>query len=803
MTEEPGATASETSVAGGVALAFAAALGATLLMAAPVVLAPGERLFGSGEILGREDPNRDPFVVIEQFRTGHVPGPYLQPLTDLPGRALAGLVGPVAAYNVLVLATFPLAASAAYLLARHVVGSHLGAMVAGLAYAFLPFHVTQAAGHPHAAQTQWLPLYLLALWRCVDRPNLPRAALLLASAASVTLSNFYGGLIAAVLSPVALAAYGLGGPNRPGDGRLRRVAITGLVLAAAAAAGLVLVHLFAPAVLLRPGSVAFARADLFTWSAKWWSYLVPPVEHPLLGSTVREFWARRGVGESLLEHQQVGVGFSLLALGAVPLWRWLRGDRDSLAVRSAPVLASLAGAALLCSLSPERRIGPLTFVRPSALLYEVAPMFRAYARFGAIVGLMVALAAGAGAVLLWRRPGSAGRRAAALLLGLAVLEFAPFPPWRWRDVLPTRAHRWLAAQPGSLRVLDCVPPSRVSDALVPSLLRHRVSLLGAPLFDDCGEPRLADRLGAMGYTHVVVRRDSAMGRWLAANPEPEGFARGPEFEDGSILEVKGKRSHVYVSALFGFYPREYERGTTWRWTGQTGELRVVATRASAGTVLHVELKAFPGHRRVEWLLDGRPLGEVEAAADWRWYELPLGPLTPGETTLTFACREPAKVADDVLHNGDARPLGLAVGAWRFEDEPRQVAEARQVVEEHRGRLAAALQAGLEIRVRLREGAQLQRGPPEAEAAEPRVGELLRLLEEAQRLLRAAPQKLRLALHDPHTRRATAANSRAYRPTSSSKSLCGTGRPPTRAAGRAVQHAGYSVKRRSTPLTRSR
>jgi hypothetical protein len=99
------------------------------------------------------------------------------------------------------------------------------------------------------------------------------------------------------------------------------------------------------------------------------------------------------------------------------------------------------------------------------LLYEVAPMFRAYARFGVVVGLMIAMLAGAGAAWLW--PASTGRRAVLLLLGLAVLEYAPFPPWRWRDVLPTRAHRWLAAQSGAVRVLDCVPPSRVSDSVAP------------------------------------------------------------------------------------------------------------------------------------------------------------------------------------------------------------------------------------------------------------------------------------------------------------------------------------------------
>jgi hypothetical protein len=665
MSGEPGEESRELSVAGGAGLAFAVALAATLLMAAPVALAPSERLFGSGQTFARQDPNRDPFIVIEQFQTGQIPGPYLQPLTDLPGRALARLVSPVEAYNILILGTFPLSAAAAYLLARYVLGSHLGALVAGMAYAFLPFHVAHATNHLHVAQTQWLPLYFLALWRCLDRPDLRRASLLLASAAAVVFSNFYGGLVAAVLSPVALVAYGVVSPRRPGEGRRRRLVLTGLTLAAAAAACLLRVHRVAPTVLLRPGVFAFPRSDLFLYSAKWWSYLVPTVDHPLAGSRVREFWAGRGLEAALLE-QQVGVGWSLLVLGAVPIWLWLRGDRASLAVRSAPVLASLAGAALFCSLSPERRIGSFTFVRPSALLYEVAPMFRAHARFGVVVGLMTALLAGAGVARLWRRPGSEGRLAALLLLGLTALEFAPFPPCRWRDVLPTRAHRWLAAQPGSLRVLDCVPPSRSSDSWAPSLLDHEVSLLGVPNFDDCGEPRLGDKLRAMGYTHVVVRRDSTIGRWLAANPLPEGLARGPGFEDSWILEVKAERPRAYVSGLRGFYPREYSEGEpSWRWMGQTGTLRVVATEGSTGTVLELDLKAFPGIRHAEWFLNGARLGEVEVAAEWRRYELPLGPLAPGETTLTLACRGPAAVANDVLHNDDPRALGLAVGSWRI------------------------------------------------------------------------------------------------------------------------------------------
>jgi len=629
-------------------------------MAAPVVRAPSERIFGSRATYALEDPNRDPLVVIDQLRSGHVPDPYLQPVTDLPGRVLARLVGPVAAYNVLVLSSFPLAAAAAYLLGRFLLGSHVAALVAGLAYAFLPFHVAHATAHPHVAQTQWLPLFLLALWACVEQPDAGRGVWLVLAAAAVALSNFYGGLVAGVLAPVALLAYGLGWPRRGSDRRGRGMAVAALVLAATAAAGLLLARRLT--VGGSPGLSAFAvpRSDVFLHSARWWSYLLPPVDHPLWGARVRELWTARGVREALLE-QQVGVGVALLVLAMIPLWLRARGERMAVMVRGAPALATVAVAALLCSLSPERRIGSFTLVRPSSLLFELAPMFRAYARFGLAVGLMVALLAGAGATLGLGSPVSARRRATWLLLGLAVLELAPFPPWRWRDVLPTRAHRWLARQPGPVRALDCVGPTRVSDVIGASLAGHEVSLLGPQGFADCGEPWLADRLAVKGYTEVLVRRDTPVGAWLASRPTPEGLARGPEFEDSWILDVKPRRPDAYVEAWLGFYPREYDARTTWRWMGQTGALRLVTTRGVEAAVLDLDLASFPATRRVQWLLDGHPRGDLEVSAEWHRYELPLGALPAGEAVLTLASAEAAIPAREVLGNDDPRPLAVAVG----------------------------------------------------------------------------------------------------------------------------------------------
>ena len=672
MSDAPLAQARELSAGSGAALVFAAALLATALMAAPVILRPSERIFGSGEILSREDPNLDALVVIDQFRTGRVPAPYLQPLTDLPGRALTPLIGPVPAYNLVVLISFPLAAAAAYLLARYVLVSHLAAMVAGLAYAFLPFHVMQAGGHPHIAQTQWVPMYLLALWACVDRPGPRRAALLVLSAAAVSLADFYAGFIIAVLSPVALLAYGMASSPPSTESRVRRMGATALVLLGAAIAGVGAIRAFVPAVAANPQASAFSRSDLFAWSARWWSYLVPPADHPIWGSAVREFWSRRDVGPALLEHQQVSLGLSLVLLSLVALIAWLRDRGNAPSTRMAPVLAAVAVAALLCSLSPERAIGPFTFVRPSALLYALAPMFRAYARFGVVVGLMTSLLAGAGFARLWGR-GLRSRVAAVALLGLAIVEYAPFPPWRSRDVLPTAAHRWMSRQPGSLRVLDCVDSTRASARLAGPLLGNSVSVPGDPGLEDCGEPRLGEKLRSLGYTHVIFRRDTRAASWLALDPARfaarGALTPGLGFRDAWIFSVNPEPPRVFLESWTGFHPREYDAERTWRWMARAGELRFAGARDEGEAILDIELRSFPANRRVEWSANGRR-GDLEVTPQWRRYELPLGPLGRGGFALTFACSEPAVIAHDVLLNHDSRPLGLAVGGWTFRGPDR-------------------------------------------------------------------------------------------------------------------------------------
>jgi hypothetical protein len=500
----------------------------TAVIAAPVLRSPSDRVFGMA-IVGR---HHDPFTVMQQFGRPLAVGVYSQPITDAAGTLLARATGTVAAYNWLVLLTFPLSAGAAYALARYLTLSPAGAAVAAMAYAFAPFHIAHAAYHPHIAQTQWLPLYLLALWRCLDKGSPGAVAFLAVATLTVTLSNFYGGLIAAVITPVAAAAYWLV-LCRGVPGSARRFGVTVGSLLLLACGGLAYAWYAANGVFRGP-AFAFPRPNLFLYSAKWWSYLIPPVAHPLLGTAVRRLWAVNGVDVGLLE-QQVSLGWALIALALVAVAGWLQRGRLTACSR-VPVLASVAVAALLCSLSPERTIAGVRFVRPSALLYDMVPMFRSYARFGVIVQLMTALLAGIGVDRL-RRVGTTSARVICIaLVALVAGEYAVWPAAMSRDVLPTRAHRWVMQQPERLRVLDCTPPDQESVS-VEWLTDYRVTLLGHQI-SDCRDARLPQVLAENGYTHLLVRRDSADGDWFASHPVPDGLSVAAQFDDAQMLAVR-------------------------------------------------------------------------------------------------------------------------------------------------------------------------------------------------------------------------------------------------------------------------
>jgi hypothetical protein len=635
--------------------ATAAAILVTLAIAAPVLQAPSERIFGA-EIVGR---HHDPFTVMQQFtRPLWSPGlgVYPQPVTDFTGAVIARVTGVVAAYNWLVLLSFPLSAAAAYLLARHLTLPPAGALTAALLFTFSPFHLAHAAYHPHIAQTQWLPLYLLALWRCMDEATPVAVGVLAVATIAVTLSNFYGGLIAAVITPFAVAAYWFA-RTRFAPRPFRRLRITVGTLACLACVGLAFVWWTAPVVIRNPTALGFVRADLFRYSAKWWGYFVPPVVHPLLGGLARRIWVASNVDVGLLE-LQVSLGWSVVVLGLVAIQGWIVQDRRS-PIWSVPVLAAVGGVALLCSLSPERTILGVTVMRPSALLYAIVPMFRSYARFGVMVQLMAALLAGIGVSRLLAIGTRPTRVLCASLVVLAIAEYAVWPPTLWRDVLPTTAHRWVMGQAPGWHVVDCDPLTAAS-ASVSWLTDDRIQVPGV----DCAEPKVADKLSAVGFTHLLVR-DAWERSWLSRHGAAEGVHLRVHFGDADVFEVTPREPLVYTQQMTGFWPREYSDDMTWRWMGANASWTIVAPTTRPSVTLAVDLDAFHQRRPLAVSLDGGREQTLQVDPGLRTYRIGPFALAAGSHVLTFHSTVPATIADEVLGNGDRRALSFSVGAWAW------------------------------------------------------------------------------------------------------------------------------------------
>src|SRR5205823_2370602 len=160
-------------------------------------------------------------------------------------------------------------------------------------FANAPLRLTHSAYHQNIAQTQWLPLYLLAVFALVDRPSWRTAAGAAAAAAALVLSNDYGGFIGAVMTPIVVVAYWWAGARASQD--WRRLARSAGALAVIGAGAVAAIAAAAPRVLAASGLPAFPASDVARYSARWWAYFVPAVDHPVFGALASSVQARQGV----------------------------------------------------------------------------------------------------------------------------------------------------------------------------------------------------------------------------------------------------------------------------------------------------------------------------------------------------------------------------------------------------------------------------------------------------------------------------------------------------------------------------
>ena len=128
----------------------------------------------------------------------------------LPAAANAALldagIGPVEAYNVLMLSTFFLSGLATYLLLRRLTGSSRAAFVGGLLYALYPYRFEHYS-HLELQMTMWMPLALLFLHRFVESRRLRDILIAALCCAAQLYSSMYYGIFILLFAAMVLGTW--------------------------------------------------------------------------------------------------------------------------------------------------------------------------------------------------------------------------------------------------------------------------------------------------------------------------------------------------------------------------------------------------------------------------------------------------------------------------------------------------------------------------------------------------------------------------------------------------------------------
>lgn len=333
---------------------------------------------------------------------------------------------PLTTYNVALFLTWPLSAWSAYLLAFRLTRRHDAAILAGLAYGFSPYRMSELS-HIQSLSSQWLPLVLLGLHGFLDTGQ--ARWLVLAGAAWLvqSLANGYYILFGAVLIGLWLAYF----CSRRGTWRSAPPIIGAWAIASLPLAPVLwkyhTVHAFYGLRRSMNEALAFS-AGPGAWletspSVSLWSRLLPDGEDKLFPGVT---------------------AMTLVLVASWIAWRQIKPSlaRDSARRRKIRVGLALVAAATFAAIVATMYLGPWR-IEAGQIVIRMSDLDRA-------VGLL--LLCGGSAIGLSARVRSAiGRRSPFLFYAAATVVIAVLclgPVLRTSVTLEPMPYRWLMYLPG-------------------------------------------------------------------------------------------------------------------------------------------------------------------------------------------------------------------------------------------------------------------------------------------------------------------------------------------------------------------
>lgn len=314
----------------------------------------------------------------------------------LPQWLFAHIFGSVGSWNVTLALGFVTDGMAMFGLVRWLVRSDWVAFVAGLLYAFSPFHVEESYAHIGYVYSWIFPLILWAGLAFIARPSGRRSPLLgLTVAVAAYVDGYY--IVFALLLAAIVAACGLVGAAALGVDRRRLV--IGLAQAGVVYAVVVMPVLVLSSQVSQNVIGAFGRSQqyVYFYSARFWEYFIPWTQSVIWGSLVTHTvnsLLGRGRGSGVLE-RSLYLGGVVIIL-AVALWvgmvrkgRVGSWDRTRIPIRLLGwTLLACAAVTMVCSFAS---VGPIPGF--PILVWYIVPIWRVYTRLFVVVDCAVVVAA--------------------------------------------------------------------------------------------------------------------------------------------------------------------------------------------------------------------------------------------------------------------------------------------------------------------------------------------------------------------------------------------------------------------------
>jgi O-antigen/teichoic acid export membrane protein len=438
-------------------------------------------------------------------------------LAYYPAYLAAKAVGPVAAYNLVLLSGYVLSGASMYLLTRYLGCSRFISAWAGMVFVVFPWHLVRT---PHGSLThlEWLPLLLMALVATFRRPTLARFGLVGVLTMASWLTAGYIGAMAFVATCAFAIAAALTMPWRRGT--LAAGASIGAALGATLFVGLLSIV----SGVGRGVGLNRVASDLTQYGLRPLELIVPPAQSLVAGRWLDSFWEGRFHGSNPTEiSNYVGLLTIALAVGWVVIAIRRRRFLDrNLLVASVGLLATLVAAVLLALPSPIGVFGhPVPM--PSRLLWEVLPAIRVPSRWVALAGTALVPLAALGLHALYRALQRHGRPnlatiAVAFVIVASFLELAVNPARpRFRTTVPAEYVELESTPPG---IVAEYPLGLDPDQLFWQRTYDRPFLGGVPegtpgQADDARRALIdpaatgtAEALALLGVTAVVLHPDA-------------------------------------------------------------------------------------------------------------------------------------------------------------------------------------------------------------------------------------------------------------------------------------------------------